>query len=615
VESLILTNQEKCTGCNNCIRVCPVFGANRIIIDSEISSHVETIPANCIHCGHCIERCAHHARDYADDTEAFFSDLQAGEKISILVAPAIRTNFIDTFENLFGFLKYMGVNRIYDVSFGADITTWVYLRHLEKGHKGVISQPCPVIVNYIETRQPSLIPSLVPVQSPMICTAIYAKKYNGLTDKLAFISPCIAKKDEIVDKNTSGYVHYNVTYKKLVEYMKIHQITLTNYDPVPFDTDLVGLGALYSKHGGLRENVEFYMGNSVWVKQMEGENETYRYLDHYAKGRNSQPHLVDVLNCRHGCNVGTGTERNEEIIDAAELAQHMAKNKLLEEPNRLHEILAHFDNTLELSDFVRQYDTKSVSSYSLSENELENVFQQLLKTDKREQHVDCAACGFLSCKDMARAIHYDLSKVEGCIVRDRKIARDNVVKTANEKSAMATEITEKIHHVSDVMEEVNNETEKAMLNINSVQKQISNNVAESENIKLIVDLINGDVKQYMDMSNTIVNIASQINLLSLNAAIEAAHAGQVGKGFAVVADEVKSLAEKTKITATSARDINDSISPKIAQVVSYINTLLESTVNTGVSVNEISDLTENMNAEMNQEFKSIIESMQKIAEQ
>ena len=62
----------------------------------------------------------------------------------------------------------------------------------------------------------------MPVQSPMMCAAIYAKKYAHITDRLAFISPCIAKKTEITDPDTGGYVSYNVTFDHLMKPSLVH---------------------------------------------------------------------------------------------------------------------------------------------------------------------------------------------------------------------------------------------------------------------------------------------------------------------------------------------------------------------------------------------------------
>ena len=80
---------------------------------------------------------------------------------------------------------------------------------------GGISQPCPAVVNYVEKYIPELLPKMMPIHSPMMCMAIYIKKYLKCDDELAFISPCIAKKTEITDPNCYGYVKYNVTFKKL----------------------------------------------------------------------------------------------------------------------------------------------------------------------------------------------------------------------------------------------------------------------------------------------------------------------------------------------------------------------------------------------------------------
>lgn len=104
-----------------------------------------------------------------------------------------------------------GANRFISISFGADITTWGYLNYVQKyNFLGGISQPCPAVVGYIERYIPELLPKLFPVQSPLMCGAIYCRKELGITDKLAFISPCIAKKLEMEEPENKGLVQYNV---------------------------------------------------------------------------------------------------------------------------------------------------------------------------------------------------------------------------------------------------------------------------------------------------------------------------------------------------------------------------------------------------------------------
>lgn len=273
---LIHTN-EQCTGCNKCIKVCPVPGAN-IALEEGGSARVQVDGERCIHCGKCLEICTHNARVYDDDTERFLEDLEKGGNISLLLAPAFFINYPKEYRSVLGYLKKKGVKRIINVSFGADITTWAYLKYVtENNFTGGISQPCPVVVNYIQKYAPELIPKLMPIHSPMMCSAIYAKKHLKITDKFAFISPCIAKKVEIEDCHNKGYIEYNVTVNKLMgrlKYIDMGKETMT-------DETEYGLGAIYSMPGGLRENVEHFIGKDKMIRQVEGENHVYNYLDQY----------------------------------------------------------------------------------------------------------------------------------------------------------------------------------------------------------------------------------------------------------------------------------------------------------------------------------------------
>ncbi len=226
LQSLVFTN-DNCVGCNKCISACSCMGACVSgDPDADGVSKIYVDPSKCIARGACFDACEHDAREYNDDTERFFEDLKRGEKISILIAPAFLADYPREYESALGALKKMGVNRMISVSFGADITTWAYINYIQKHNfLGGISQPCPAVVGYIERYLPQLLPKLFPVQSPLMCAAVYARKEMGIKDKLAFISPCIAKKMEIDDPNNKGLVQYNVTFYHMMKYMKEHGIS------------------------------------------------------------------------------------------------------------------------------------------------------------------------------------------------------------------------------------------------------------------------------------------------------------------------------------------------------------------------------------------------------
>jgi len=187
-------------------------------------------------------------------------------------------------------------------------------------------------------------------------------------------------------------------------------------------------------------------------------------------------------------------------------------------------------------------------------------------------------------------------------------AHEDLLQSQRRAEAMVTEFNNQIDNITKIVENVSSENDKIIEKIEIVHEKIGGNVTDSENIKQVIDLINSDISQYMDISNAIVSIANQINMIALNASIEAARVGAAGKGFAVVASEVKNLANKTKLSANSAQDINSSISPKIRQVYKFVETLLASVIETDGAVSEIATTTEKLNEEMSQRIVEITTS-------
>jgi methyl-accepting chemotaxis protein len=110
-------------------------------------------------------------------------------------------------------------------------------------------------------------------------------------------------------------------------------------------------------------------------------------------------------------------------------------------------------------------------------------------------------------------------------------------------------------------------------------------------------------QQIGDIVQAVVMIADQTNLLALNAAIEAARAGEHGRGFAVVADEVRNLAEISERSARDIRGVVDEIRTGVEEIVKEINVVVE-------DFNQMQQETE----EANSGFSSIGELFNKYAE-
>ena len=604
IVQLIKTN-DKCVGCNKCIGVCSCVGATVATELEDGRNVIDVDPKKCIACGACFDACEHHAREFEDDTEAFFAALQRGEKISLLLAPAFLANYPKEYESVLGGLKAMGVNRIISVSFGADITTWAYLNYIKQhDFVGGISQPCPAVVSYVERYIPELIPKLFPVQSPMMCAAIYAKKEMGVTDKLAFISPCIAKKLEINSERGKGLVSYNVTFDHLMQYVREHRIS-----GAPCKDEIeYGLGSVYPTPGGLKENVYWFLGEDVFIRQIEGEKHMYQYLETHKKqiAGGSTPYLfIDALNCGSGCLYGTAVEDTKAATDdALQEMMRIRKNskndksghtwsRKLSPKKRLQKLNKQFAK-LDINDYLCTYhDFSDVCSYAMpSQAEFETIYQDMGKTTKESRQINCSCCGYESCRDMAVAIHNGFNHKENCIyyIKDQvEIEKNNALDLASQVEEEKTMITNQRKKIMETVADIDQQFEQVYRAVSEMAQGNSSSAEECTNIsnymadvtKFCSDLnesmkkIDQLIQELTENNEEVVSIASQTNLLALNASIEAARAGEAGKGFAVVAGEINNLAGNSRETASRSSETQERILGSVRGIMEDAQKLLE----------------------------------------
>ncbi|AEF83954.1 methyl-accepting chemotaxis protein [Treponema primitia ZAS-2] len=194
----------------------------------------------------------------------------------------------------------------------------------------------------------------------------------------------------------------------------------------------------------------------------------------------------------------------------------------------------------------------------------------------------------------------------------------SVVQTGSTMSQVTTNIDKLNNHVEDQSASVSQSSsaiEEMLANISSVTQTLIRNaenvqhLAESSQLgRNAVQTVSMDIqeiaKESMGLSqiNAVMkDISAQTNLLSMNAAIEAAHAGTAGKGFAVVADEIRKLAESSSNQSKTISEVLVKIKEGIEKIVGSTNMALNKFEAIDMEVKTVSDQTSNIKDAMEEQ--------------
>ena len=291
----------QCIDCGNCLEACGVMQNINYLELKGKGAKQEIVPTKnkkieCIYCGQCTVHCPVGAAQEQSHWEMVEKVLTDKKKIVVAqFAPAIRVSIGEEFGLPYGKivtgqivsgLRSLGFNYVFDVNFGADVTTMVeaeeLLERLKRPHpnpplirggnekKGLpmFTSCCPAWVKYVEFYHPELIPNLTTARSPHMHSGGLIKTYwaekikiNPKNIVVVSVMPCTAKKFESSRKELKVRglwpVDYVITTREFAWLLKKNNIDFARLKKSKADNPLgqySGAGAIYGGSGGVMES-------------------------------------------------------------------------------------------------------------------------------------------------------------------------------------------------------------------------------------------------------------------------------------------------------------------------------------------------------------------------
>lgn len=206
-------------------------------------------------------------------------------------------------------------------------------------------------------------------------------------------------------------------------------------------------------------------------------------------------------------------------------------------------------------------------------------------------------------------------------VQQQQSGIEQVATAMNEMSSTVQEVARNAGMAAESAHNANKEAQNGRNIVELTIKSINSLAGEIDNTSNVISTVREDSDSIGSILDVIRGIADQTNLLALNAAIEAARAGEQGRGFAVVADEVRTLASRTQQSTEEIHDMIEKLQSGIHNAVdamekSRAHTLetVEQASKTGESLRVITDAVATIN-DMNTQIASASEEQSSVTEE
>lgn len=391
-----------CRHCYKCVRNCSV---KAISVRNE-QAHI--IREACIHCGHCLEVCPQNAKTFASDMERVKGYLKQGMRTIISLAPS----YLGVLEyerpgQVVDALQKLGFFEVRETAEGAALVTREYQKLLREGTmENLITTCCPSVNDLIEKYYPTLTKYMTPVVSPMIAHGRLIKKIYGEDVKVVFLGPCIAKKEEAVgDERVFGAIDAILTFEELGGWLKAEGITISECEEKPFGNPDPKINRIYPVGGGIVKSVmeQNVMEDTYHKLYVDGLDDCMELFESMERGELSHC-FIEANVCDGGCIKGPASDRwQNSFVKARVQIETQVEHAAASEEIPYGEI-----------PMQKTFFDRSQHEQLPTEEELTALLQAIGKY-KKEDELNCGACGYSTCRAKATAVFQGKAELGMCL--------------------------------------------------------------------------------------------------------------------------------------------------------------------------------------------------------
>jgi iron only hydrogenase large subunit-like protein/uncharacterized Fe-S cluster-containing protein len=402
----VYSERTQCHDCYKCVRQCPV----KAIRVAE--GHAVVMPERCIACGTCVAACPSGAKRVRQDLDGV-RELVAG---SAMAAASLAPSFVSEFpgvapERLVAALRALGFTHVSETALGAEQVSARLAKNLDQCQSRILlSTACPVAVDLVIKFRPDLVELLSPLQSPLLAHARLLKAGLGQAVPVVFFGPCIGKKLE--SARHPELLAAALTFQDLRDWLAREGVRLEELQPGPedrFAPRRAREGALYPVEGGMAEATRLNMRREgTRFVTVSGVDEILTALaDLPRPGRENV--FLELLACKGGCVRGPKASRRSPVAARMAVLDYALPGT------------GPVDRPVEVP-LGEVYGAAPCQEARFEEERILKVLKRIGKRTPEDQ-LNCGACGYDTCRDLAAAILDGRGEGRMCVSNMRNLAQ------------------------------------------------------------------------------------------------------------------------------------------------------------------------------------------------